>query len=422
MAKNNLIELFCFGHEIGKLGFDENQNKSFFQYNPAFLKEGQFANLFPLIFKRIKPTQVFSQFNTDTFKGLPPMIADSLPDVFGNIIFKAWLKSKGIDKITVLEQLAYVSNRGMGAIEYRPALSVPNNSTINIDEVVEVLKVVMDKKSSTQAEALNNTSLVNIFKMGSSAGGAQPKILISEHKKTGKIIPGDIAVSNQYHHQLVKLNLDDELGYNKSLIEYVYYQTATDLGITMMPCKLIDDLHFATERFDRQDGKKIHSLTATGLTGWDFTNPMVSSYENLFDLAHFLKIPYSEINELYKRMVFNVVFANADDHLKNHSFTYDEAKNEWHLSAAYDITYSLNPLLTYKKSSRALSINSKRTDILVEDLFAIATKNTIKNPKGIIKDCTDYIAIWEVHAQKVGLSQRVIDGIKLDFWKGGKEL
>lgn len=418
MSKNNLIEVNCFNHEIGKLGFDENQNKSYFQYNPAFLKEGLYTNLFPLIFKRIKPTQVFSQFNNDTFKSLPPMIADSLPDVFGNVIFKTWLKSKGINKITVLEQLAYVANRGMGAIEYRPALTVPKSTTINIDEVVEVLKVVMNKKTSTQSETLNNTSLVNIFKMGSSAGGAQPKILISENKKTGKIIPGDIAVSNQYHHYLVKLHLHDELGYNKSLIEYAYYQTAIKLGITMMPSKLIEKLHFATERFDRQNGKKIHSLTATGLTGWDFTNPNGSSYENLFDLAHFLKIPYNEIDELYKRMVFNIVFANADDHLKNHSFTYDEIKNEWHLSSAYDVTYALNPLLTYKKSSRALSINNKRTDLQMEDLLSIATQNTIKNPKGIIKDCIAHIPIWENHAQQVGLSQRVIEGIKLDFWMG----
>jgi serine/threonine-protein kinase HipA len=148
MSKNNIIDLHCFGIEIGRIGFDENGRKSFFQYNPVFLKSRQYDQLFPLIFKKTEATQVFSQFNNDTFRGLPPMIADSLPDMFGNIIFKKWLDftQQNSGKISVLEQLAYVSNRGMGALEYQPAKKIPEGTSINIESLMPVLKAVLDNK------------------------------------------------------------------------------------------------------------------------------------------------------------------------------------------------------------------------------------------------------------------------------------
>ena len=275
MAKNNIIEVILFGQEIGKLGYDVDKRASYFQYNPDFLEANQYTNIFPYVFKRIKPVQVFNKFEGETFRGLPPMIADSLPDMFGNIIFKEWFeaKNKEFKKITPLEQLTYVSNRGMGALEYRPTAEIPKSSTINIDEIVEVLNKVLDLKNETAAEALNDAALLNIFKIGTSAGGARPKILISEHKETGKIIPGDIEYSNAYNHYLVKLSMNEEWGYNKEKVEYAYYLMAQEVGIQMMPSKLIENKHFATLRYDRQNGEKQHVLTASGLTGWDFKKP-----------------------------------------------------------------------------------------------------------------------------------------------------
>lgn len=417
MAKNDIIQLNCFDQEIGKIGFDENRNVSYFQYNPAFLKSGKFTNMFPLIFKRIEQTQVFNQYSSETFKSLPPMIADSLPDMFGNIVFKSWLDSSrnGYNKISVLEQLTYVANRGMGALEYSPVTHIPRHSSIDLSEIIDVLKKVMEIKSDTQANQLDTESMINVFKIGSSAGGAHPKIVISENKKSGKIIPGDIEYSDKYNHYLVKLHLDDELIYNKEIIEYSYYLIAKEIGINMMDSKLIDNKHFATLRFDRQNGKKIHALTATGLTGWDFKNPEVSSYENLFDLAIFLKVPHKQIQELFKRMVFNLVFANADDHLKNHSFIYNEEKNQWNLSPAYDLTFSLNPLLNYKKSSRALSVNGKRQEINTEDLLSLAKKYTIKNPKAIINEVVSAIAYWTEIAPKLDIPIKIIANMKKEF-------
>ena len=209
MAREKIIDIVVFGIEIGKIGYDLDQGKSFFQYNPEFLDSNQFSNLFPFIFKRIKSAQVFSEFQLDTFQGLPPMIADSLPDTFGNIIFQEWLTSRSITKVTPLEQLAYVADRGMGALEYKPIKELPNTSKVNIDEVIIILEKVLKLKKDTKGEDLSELALLNIFKIGTSAGGARPKILISEHKKTGEIIAGDREINEDYNHYLVKLHIDD---------------------------------------------------------------------------------------------------------------------------------------------------------------------------------------------------------------------
>lgn len=419
MAKNEIINVFCFNNEIGRLGFDENQNKSSFQYNPEFLKTNNYLNLFPQtgIIKRTHHTQVFTRFNNETFRGLPPMISDSLPDMFGNIIFKKWLEasSNNFKQISVIEQLAYVADRGMGALEYRPSKTIPQATTIDLTEITHVLKEVLANKRDTTATKLNHQALINIFKIGSSAGGARPKILISENSETGKIIPGDLNHSSDYNHYLVKLSIDDELGYSREVIEYCYYLTATHLGINMMPSKLIDQIHFATRRFDRQNGLKKHILTASGLTGWDFKSPKESSYENLFELALFLKVPHKEIEELFKRMVFNIIFCNTDDHLKNHTFIYNEVEDSWNLSPAYDLTYSLNPLMNYKRTSRALSLGNKRVDISILDVLAIAETYTIKNARNVVLEIQNGINFWRQKANELELPENIILSINNDF-------
>ena len=419
MAKNEIITVFCFGQEIGRVGFDEDLNRSSFQYNPEYLESKKFENLFPQtgILNRVPQVQLFSQFNSETFQGVPPMIADSLPDVFGNIIFKKWLETshKQFSQISVIEQLAYVADRGMGALEYRPSKEIPKSSSIDLTEIIAVLKKVLNTKQEVHESALNHDALLNVFKIGTSAGGARPKILISEHKQSGEIIPGDLNHDSDYNHFIVKLHLEDEVGYNREVVEYCYYLTATHLGITMMPSKLIDQKHFATLRFDRQDGKKKHVLTASGLTGWDFQRPNDSSYENLFELALFLRVPNRDIEELFKRMVFNLIFSNSDDHLKNHSFIYDEATDRWNLSPAYDLTYSLNPLLNYTKTSRALSINGKRVDIQLEDVLTIAETLTIKNARNVIREIQDGIDFWIEKSKEIGISNDISQRIDRRF-------
>jgi len=418
MAKNQIIDLYCFDQEIGKIGYDPDRNISFFQYNPEFLKTGKYQRLFPYIFKRTEQVQVFNKYQSESFNGLPPVIADSLPDVFGNIVFKAWLEAsnKEFEKINVLKQLAYVGNRGMGALEYRPNIKLRTDASIDLNEIIEILAKVMDQKHHTSGEQLDSKALFNVFKIGSSAGGARPKILISEHKETRKIIPGDMEYADEYNNYLVKLDIPDEqFNYSREIIEYTYYQIAGKLGIEMMPSHLIDGKHFATLRFDRQNGKKIHVLTASGMTGWDFKDASVSSYENLFDLAVSLKLTPAELDQLYRRMIFNIVFFNIDDHLKNHSFLYSPENDKWRLSPAYDLTYSLNPLITVTKVGRALSVNNKRTGIELKDVLEIADKYSIKHAIKIVANTQDQISVWKQLASELHISEKIISGIMKDF-------
>ncbi len=416
MARDKIIDVVAFGQEIGKLGYDIDQGKSFFQYNPEFLESGKCSKLFPFIFKRTKPAQVFTEYHQDTFQGLPPMIADSLPDTFGNIIFQEWLTVRGIQKVTPLQQLAYLADRGMGALEYRPVKELPNSSSVNIDEIITILKKVLKIKEDTSGSALDELSLLNVFKIGTSAGGARPKILISEHKKTGEIIAGDREVSEDYNHYLVKLHIDDSDGYNKEKVEYAYYLLAQEAGIKMMHSKLIENKHFATLRYDRQRGEKQHALTVTGLTGWDFkSQPENSSYENIFKLALALEVPHKDLKQLFKRMVFNLVFRNVDDHLKNHSFIYNKESNNWNLGPAYDLTYALNPLFTFKTASRALSINGKRTSLTIKDVLIIAEEFSIKNPKGIIEDVQALIPRWSALATELDIPENIIIAIQKEI-------
>lgn len=416
MAAEKIIRVIAFGTELGKLGFDLDSQKSFFQYNPDFLDSGQYSKLFPFIFKRTKSVQVFKEYQGDTFQGLPPMIADSLPDAFGNLIFQEWLDARGIQKITPLEQLAYVADRGMGALEYQPIKELPKSSRINLDEVIGVLEKVLKLKEGTTGENLSELGLLNVFKIGTSAGGARPKILISEHKKTGEIVAGDRVIGDDYNHYLVKLHLDDSDGYNRELVEYAYYALAQEAGIDMMPSKLIENKHFATLRYDRQNGEKQHVLTVTGLTGWDFrSRPENSSYENVFKVALSLGVPHKDIQQLFRRMVFNLVFRNVDDHLKNHSFIYDKEKDGWYLGPAYDVTYALNPLITFKATSRALSIHGKRTEITLKDVLAVAEEFVIKNPKGIIMEVQNLIPKWPEIATQLGVPQQILERIEGDL-------
>ncbi|MFV0147292.1 type II toxin-antitoxin system HipA family toxin [Empedobacter falsenii] len=419
MAKNQIISINFQGIEIGKIGYDENQRKSSFQYNPEFLESNSYKKIFPYVIRRTPNVQVFSEFEGETFRGLPPMIADSLPDFFGNIVFKEWLEStqKDISVITPLEQLTYVGKRGMGALEFSPAKEIKSNQSIDVEEITEVVKKVLDLKTSTEEKGLSDIALLNIFKIGTSAGGARPKILVSENKNTGHLIPGDLETSDDYNHYLIKLSVDEDQGYSKEKIEYIYYQIATSIGIKMMPSKLIDDKHFATLRFDRQDGQKQHILTASGMTGWDFKKPENSSYENLFKLAVDLKLSHKNIQQLYKRMVFNLVFSNIDDHLKNFSFIYDADKDRWNLAPAYDLTYPLDALKNYLRIARAMSINGKRTEINRDDLLKIADLFTIKDANGIIDEVVNSTNQFRILCQEQNIPDKVITKIESEFLK-----
>ena len=239
------------------------------------------------------------------------------------------------------------------------------------------------------------------------------KVLISEHKQTHQIIPGDQEYSDDYNHYLVKLSIAEDIVYSREAVEYADYMTASEAGIDMMDTHMIEGKHFGTRRFDRQEGRKKHILTATGITGWAYPggDPRNSSYENLFRLALHVKLTHSEIGQLYRGMIFNVIYENFDDHLKNHSFIYDQQQDLWQLAPAYDLTYSLNPMINVIRNNRVLSINGKMSDILLNDLLRVAEKFTIKNPKGIISQVQSAADFWKAQLHTQQLPEVVVSKI-----------
>ena len=408
----NLLNIKLFGNEIGRLGYDNHQRCSYFQYNPDYLGTNN-SHILPFIIKRSLETQSFPQFEGKTFRGLPPMFADSLPDVFGNHLFQSWLNAQGKPiQLNALEQLAYVGQRGMGAWEYEPAITMDAPSSFRIAEMAQLLSEILAEKESLTPENANTEGLLNLFRIGTSAGGMRPKILVAKHRKTQQILPGDLLYGPHHDYFLVKLNLEDDPLHPKETIEFIYANIAQQLGIEMMPCELWEEKHFATLRFDRQNNPKQHVLTAAGLTGWDYQNPEDSSYENLFKLAMALKIPLTELQQLFRRMVFNVVFNNIDDHLKNHSFCYRPETDSWHLSPAYDLTYALNPKLKFHKVSRALSINGKREQINKKDLLKIADMFSIEHAEQTIQDIQEGRSLWSDLAYLDHLSPTLIATIQ----------
>jgi len=408
----DILNIKLFGEEIGRLGYDNDKCCSYFQYSPDYLTTNNSKSL-PFIIKRNPEIQSFPQFEGKAFRGLPPMFADSLPDVFGNHLFQSWLNAQGKPiQLNALEQLAYVGRRGMGAWEYEPTLTMDAPSSFRIAEMAQLLKEILADKESLMPEIANAEGLLNLFRIGTSAGGMCPKILVARHRKTNQIMPGDLLYGPHHDYFLVKLNLENDPSHPKETIEFIYASIAQQQGIDMMPCELWEGQHFATHRFDRHNNQKQHILTASGLTGWDYQNPEDSSYENLFKLAMALKIPLNELQQLFRRMVFNVVFNNIDDHLKNHSFTYHPETDQWHLSPAYDLTYALNPKLKFHKVSRALSIGEKREQISRKDLLKIADTFSIEQAEQIIREIQEGRSLWSDLAYQHHLSPTLISTIQ----------
>jgi len=406
------LTIKLFGNEIGRLGYDTHKRCSYFQYNPDYLGNNG-TQAIPFIIKNSAEAQSFPQFEGKAFRGLPPMFADSLPDVFGNHLFQAWLTIQGKStQLNALEQLTYVGQRGMGAWEYEPAAKIEAPKSFRIADIAKLLLEIIEEKESRHPQMANTEGLLNLFRMGTSAGGMRPKILVARHRKTEQLMPGELLYGPHHDYLLVKLNLENNPSHPKETIEFIYAKIAQAIGIEIMPCELWEGQHFATHRFDRQNNQKQHVLTAAGLTGWDYQNPDDSSYENLFKLAIALKIPIIELHQLFRRMTFNVAFNNIDDHLKNHSFIYGSATDRWHLAPAYDLTYALNPKLKFNKVSRALSINGKREHIQRQDLLKIAELFNIDHAETIIKQVLNGQSMWSELAFKHHISPSLIATIQ----------
>ena len=387
----NAGEVTLWGATVGFVAWDQQKNYAAFEYDKTFLESG--IQLAPMMMPLASEIYAFPTLNKATYKGLPGMLADSLPDKFGNDVINQWLAETGRtpESFNAVERLMYVGTRGMGALEFQPAINENTNDalSLNIEELVELSSTILTLKSAQQFElntdntASNVDGLSKILAVGTSAGGARAKAIIAWNESTNQVRSGQIDAGDGYSYWLLKFdgvsnNKDKELadpkGYGR--IEYAYHLMALDAGISMSQCRLMEEhgrAHFMTKRFDRtENGQKLHMQSLCALGHHDFNSPGATSYEQAFLMCNQLGLGMAAKEQLFLRMVFNVLAYNRDDHSKQISFLMDKS-GQWQLSPAYDVTYSFNPNGEFTNSHQMV-INRKRKAINDEDFLSVAKR------------------------------------------------
>lgn len=409
-----------WGHRAGVVMWNENTQSAVFEYDPAFERLG--LELSPILMPLIPhTTHQFTSISQETFMGLPGLLADALPDAYGKALLDRWLATIGRTFANPVERLCYQGKRSMGALEFEPAQDtfLEKDTKIEIDSLVEVAREALNQKAEldTNLSQDRKEALMNIIKVGTSAGGQRAKAVIAFNEETQEVRSGQIEAPAGYEHWLLKLDgvTNQELGDPKyyGLIEYAYYLMAKDAGIDMMPCKILPEngrSHFMTKRFDRIGGKeKLHMQTLCGIAHYDYKMLRAYSYEQVFQVMRQLRLPYIQAEEMFRRMVFNVVARNQDDHTKNISFLMDK-NGVWRLSPAYDVSWSYNPEGLWT-SQHQMSINNKWMDITKDDLLAVASSMSIKKPREIIEKVIDVVAHWPDYATPLGIPLDTVKAI-----------
>ncbi len=419
---NNLAEIFLWNTKIGTLNLRDDLPYAFFEYDKAFIEgvNGTDIQLSPLRMPISDRLYSFPNL-ADAFHGVPGMIADSLPDKFGNAVINQWLASQGKTEtdFNVIDRLCYTGSRGMGALEYRPALSLDAKTSdkVNVSEMVKFASDVLNKKKSVDID-MSSATYSQLLKLGTSAGGARAKAVIAWNEETNEVKSGQINPEKGFDYWLMKFDgvskngdhdLEDEPEY--TLIEYAYYLMAIEAGINMNECRIFKEEnhnHFMTKRFDRVDGSKIHMQTLAALAHIDYNTPRLCSYELAASYMKQIGLGANEIEQFFRRMVFNVLAVNRDDHVKNVSFLMDK-DGTWSLSPAYDVTFSYNPTNKWLSKHQML-INNKSELIELTDLLQVASTIGISKPraKGIIADVKAAVNHWSSIAENVGIRENTI--------------
>lgn len=409
---NTVAAVKIWNRKVGAVLWDESKNVGVFEFDKNFIDSG--LELSPIILplsEAGKGRRVFSFpfLNFKTFKGLPGLLADSLPDKFGNQVINAWLAQQGktAQSFNPVDRLCHIGKRGMGALEFEPESGssiIPSNK-LEINALVEFAKEVLAERASFQTNLQSEKGFSDILQVGSSAGGARAKAIIAYNQKTGEVRSGQIAGLDGFDYWLIKFDgvtnhqLGDPKGYGN--IEYAYYLMATAAGINMMESKLkIENqrAHFMTKRFDRVNNQKMHMQTLCGLAHFDYNMPGSYSYEQALMVMRQMQLPYPDMVELFRRMVFNAMARNQDDHTKNISFLMN-SKGKWSLSPAYDVTFAYNPSNFWLKAHQ-MTINGKKENIELNDVLTLAKNVNIKKPKQIIDECREAILKWDEFAEK----------------------
>lgn len=412
----SVAEVRLWGTTVGAVARVDNDDYASFEYDTGFLRSG--IELSPLMMPLARRVYSFPQLPRNSFHGLPPLLADSLPDKFGSAVLDSWFASQGRggDSLDCVERLCYTGLRGMGALEYVPSIG-PDHSpqeSLHIERLVELASQILTQRESISANA-HAHGMEQIIEIGTSAGGARAKAVVAWNEQTGELRSGQIEPGDGFEHWLMKFdgvsgNRDKEAADppHYTVIEYAYHLMANAAGIDMMECRLFEEgerRHFMTRRFDRpRNGGKLHSQTLGALAGFDFNSPGAHSYEQAAEIIRRVGLGQREVEELFRRMVFNVIARNQDDHVKNISFLMDRT-GSWSLAPAYDVTYAYKPDGAWT-GSHQMTIHGKRDEIDLEDCLASASSMSIKMPraKDIIAQVSDATSRWQEFASTAGLA------------------
>jgi serine/threonine-protein kinase HipA len=420
---------------VGAVTWNSRMGYGRFEYDSNFKKEG--IDLAPLKMPVNTNQSIFSfpalrkkvDGGLDTFKGLPGLLADVLPDRYGNELINLWLAQQGrpMDSMNPVETLCFIGSRGMGALEFEPLVlkENKNNVTLEIDSLVNIANKVLSAKKffSTNLKSDEAKALLDILKVGTSAGGARPKALIAYNKRTGEVKSGQASAPKGFEHWLLKLDgvsavqLGATHGYGR--VEMAYYNMATACGITIMPSQLLEEngrAHFMTKRFDRMAGSvKHHVQTFCAMQHFDFNFVNSFSYEQLFQTLRMLRLTYADAEQLFRRMVFNVLAKNCDDHTKNFAFILKQG-GSWALAPAYDICHAYQPQHQWV-SQHALSVNGKRENITMQDFITVAELNGIKKAETIVNDIYKIVSDWKAFATEVKVAPKLTKAIEATLVK-----
>ena len=411
----NVVLVKLWGMPVGYLSWDKKADSAVFEYEPEFLSRG--LDIAPLTMSinspRSKSHIPWTGDKDKLYMGLPPMIADSLPDKWGHSLFKAWLRDNHISskKVSPVDHLSFIGSRAMGALEYEPAqkLGADYVFPVDIDKLYEFAKQVLNERETTVLNAENSILWQDLIKISSFPGGKRPKAIVAVNKVTGEVISGQGNIPEGFEHFILKY--DDNSSYPLARLEYVYYQMALAAGINMMPSEIRsygNVTHFLTRQFDRVGNDRIHIQTLAAMSlGSD-------SYEELFAVIRRLNLPYEDSRQQYLRMVFNVLARNVDDHSKNFSFCMTP-DGVWRLSPAYDLTYGVDLTAPAYMNWHSITINGKNEDITCEDLEAIAHRNDIQGYKSLIDMVSNAVGKFREFAVEMKIDEQLIDRIESDF-------
>jgi len=425
---STVAEVKLWGRTIGAVSLEDGSQVAAFEYDSVFADSG--IAVAPLTMLPTRRIYIFPELPQATFHGLPGLLADSLPDRFGNALINAWLATQGRqpDSFNAVERLCYTGERGMGALEFSPAIGPKalKANRIQIDQLVELASDVLmhrnDLKGSFADDGKEQT-LTDILRVGTSAGGARAKAVIAWNPSTNEVRSGQVIAGEGFEYWLLKFDgvkgnkdkeLEDPQGYG--VIEYAYSKMARDCGIEMGACRLFEEngrRHFMTRRFDRlASGGKLHMQSLGALAHYDFNNAGAYAYEQALLVIRQLDLPMRAIEEQFRRMVFNIVARNQDDHVKNIAFLMDKTGN-WSLAPAFDMTYSYNPSGVWT-ASHQMTLNGKRDDFLLDDFRACAKAASIKRGRaeGIIKEVQETVSHWMSYAEEVGVPVDLRDKIQ----------